>query len=126
MKNNENNITGYIEGYYGRILSWKNRKLIIKSLHKNKMNTYFYAPKEDICHRLCWRREYSKKWRNNFRDFIQFSKKSDVNVIVGIAPGLDFNFNELSHVSKNNHNSDFEFLLKKAKQLLEDGAYSIA
>jgi len=126
MKNNGNNITWYIEGYYGRILSWKNRKLIIKSLHKNKMNTYFYAPKEDICHRLCWRREYSKKWRNNFRDFIQFSKKSDVNVIVGIAPGLDFNFNELSHVSKNNHNSDFKFLLKKAKQLLEDGASSIA
>ena len=52
MKNNENNIIGYIEGYYGKILSWKNRKSIIKSLHKNKMNTYFYAPKEDVFHRL--------------------------------------------------------------------------
>ena len=126
MKNNENNIIGYIEGYYGRLLSWKNRKLIIQSLYKNNMNTYFYAPKEDVCHRLRWRKEYSKKWRNNFRDFIQFSKKSDVNVIVGIAPGLDFNFNELSHISKNHHNSDFELLFKKAKQLLEDGATSIA
>ena len=34
MKNNKNNITGYIEGYYGRLLSWENRKLIIKSLNK--------------------------------------------------------------------------------------------
>jgi len=126
MKNNENNITGYIEGYYGRLLSWESRKLIIKSLSKNKMNTYFYAPKEDVCHRMHWREKYGKKWRIHFRDFIKFSKKKDINVIAGIAPGLDFNFNELSHVSKNNHNSDFELLFKKAKQLIESGASSIA
>ena len=35
MKNNENDIIGYIEGYYGRLLSWANRELIIKSLHKS-------------------------------------------------------------------------------------------
>ena len=126
MKNNESNIIGYIEGYYGRLFSWKNRKLIIKSLHKNKMNTYFYAPKEDICHRLCWRKKYSKKWRFDFKDFIQFSKINNINIIAGIAPGLDFNFKELQNVSINNKNSDFELLLKKARQLLEDGATSIA
>ena len=126
MKNNESNIIGYIEGYYGRLFSWKNRKLIIKSLHKNKMNTYFYAPKEDICHRLFWRKKYSKKWRFDFKDFIQFSKINNINIIAGIAPGLDFNFKELQNVSINNKNSDFELLLKKARQLLEDGATSIA
>ena len=52
------NITGYIEGYYGKLLSWESRELIIKSLYKNNMNTYFYAPKEDICHRLCWKKKY--------------------------------------------------------------------
>ena len=126
MKNNENNIIGYIEGYYGRLLSWKNRIRIIKSLHKNKMNAYFYAPKEDICHRLCWRQKYSKKWRLDFKNFIQFSKKYNIDVIVGIAPGLDYNFNELHDISGDNQNSDFQLLLKKAKQLLEDGANSIA
>ena len=126
MKNNENNIIGYIEGYYGRLLSWKNRKLIIKSLKKNKMNTYFYAPKEDIYHRLYWRKKYSKKWRLGFKNFTQLSKKYNINVIAGVAPGLDFNFKELHNVSINNENSDFELLFKKAKQLLEDGASSIA
>jgi DNA-directed RNA polymerase subunit N (RpoN/RPB10) len=126
MKNNENNITGYIEGYYGRLLSWKNRKLIIKSLKKNNMNTYFYAPKEDVCHRFCWRKKYSKKWRLSFQNFIQKSKKNNINVIAGVAPGLDFNFKELQNESKNNKNSDFGLLFKKAKQLLEDGASSIA
>ena len=126
MKNTENKIIGYIEGYYGRILSWKNRNLILKSLHKNKMNTYFYAPKEDICHRLYWRKKYSKKWRLNFQNFTQLSKKNNINVIAGIAPGLDFNFKELHNISKSNKSADFELLIKKAKQLLEDGATSIA
>jgi len=126
MKNNENNIIGYIEGYYARLLSWKNRELIIKSLYKNKMNTYFYAPKEDTCHRLCWRKKYSKNWRLNFQNFTLLSKKNNINVIAGVAPGLDFNFKELHNASKNNENSDFELLFKKAKQLLEDGASYIA
>jgi len=126
MKNNENNITGYIEGYYGRLLSWESRKLIIKSLSKNKMNTYFYAPKEDVCHRMHWREKYGKKWRFHFRDFIKFSKKKDINVIAGIAPGLDFNFKELQNNCINHETSDFGLLLKKAKLLLEDGASSIA
>ena len=126
MKNNDNNIIGYIEGYYGRLLSWKNREVISKSLHKNKMNTYFYCPKEDVCHRISWREKYSKKWRLNFQNFTQLSRKNNINVIAGIAPGLDFNFKELNNITRKNKSSDFEFLLKKAKQLLEDGANSIA
>ena len=128
MKNNINDkiVTGYIEGYYGKLLTWKNRKLIIQSLFKNGMNTYFYAPKEDKSHRLNWREKYSCKWRKNFRDFTNHSKKKNINIIAGIAPGLDFNFKELHNVSKNIQNSDFDFLLKKCKQLLKDGATSIA
>ena len=35
MKNdNSENITGYIEGFYGKLLDWDSRKLIIKSLKK--------------------------------------------------------------------------------------------
>ena len=38
MKKNKDeiNTTGYIEGYYGKLLSWENRKLIVKSLQKKK------------------------------------------------------------------------------------------
>ena len=59
--NNENNTTGYIEGYYGKLLSWENRRLIVDSIQKNNMNTYFYAPKEDENHRLNWREKYNLK-----------------------------------------------------------------
>ena len=58
------------------------------------MNT-FYAPKEDINHRLCWRKKYSKNWRLNFRKFTDICKKIKLTFIAGIAPGIDFNFKQL-------------------------------
>ncbi len=126
MKNSKNNITGYIEGYYGKLLSWKSRNLIVKSLYKNKMNTYFYAPKEDIFHRYSWRKRYSEKWRLQFRKFTSLSKNNNINIIAGIAPGLDFDFKELIDISKKNKKNDLKLLISKAKQLLDDGATSIA
>ena len=128
MKKNkdENNTTGYIEGYYGKLLSWENRKLIISSLQKNNMNTYFYAPKEDEYHRLNWREKYNLKWRKDFRDFTQFSKRNNINIIAGIAPGLDFNFTKFNEKTNNKESIDFTLLYNKSKQLLDDGANSIA
>ena len=128
MKKNKDkiNTTGYIEGYYGKLLSWNDRRLIVRSLKKNNMNTYFYAPKEDENHRLNWRKKYNLKWRKNFRDFTKFSKKNNVDVIAGIAPGLDFDFNKFNDKKQKNQNCDFTILHNKAKQLLNDGATSIA
>ena len=128
MKKNKdkNNIRGYIEGYYGKLLSWDNRKLIVESIQKNNMNTYFYAPKEDENHRLNWRKKYNLKWRKYFRDFTKFSKKNNVDVIAGIAPGLDFDFKKFNDKKPKNQNCDFTILHNKAKQLLNDGATSIA
>ena len=128
MKNysiNDNTL-GYIEGYYGRILSWDQRRLIVNSLKKNKMNTYLYAPKEDEKHRFIWRQRYNNEWRSHFRTFTEYCKNSKVNVIAGIAPGLDFNFNNLIHGNVRKKNSDFISLYNKAQQLLGDGASSIA
>ncbi len=125
-KRTKNCVIGYIEGYYGKLLSWKHRELIVNSLSKNNMNTYFYAPKEDLNHRLCWKKQYGKIWRSNFRKFADICKKNKVNIVAGIAPGLDFNFKQLSEKRRIYKNSDFEFLLNKAKQLLDDGATSIA
>jgi hyaluronoglucosaminidase len=124
IKNNY--IQGYIEGFYGKLLAWESRKLIIKSLAKNKMNTYLYAPKEDKNHRLNWRTEYSLAWRKKFREFTHYSKNLNVNVVAGVAPGLDFNFKSLNNYSKSVKISDFDLLYNKSIQLLEDGATSIA
>ena len=128
MKKNkdENNTTGYIEGFYGKLLSWENRELIVKSLKKNNLNTYFYAPKEDKNHRLNWREKYNLKWRKKFCEFTKFCKINNVNVIAGIAPGIDFDFKNFNDETKKSKCLDYTLLYKKAKQLLNDGATSIA
>tara|TARA_A100001015_G_C15033426_1_gene734574 strand:- start:1132 stop:2292 length:1161 start_codon:yes stop_codon:yes gene_type:complete len=120
----DNNISGYIEGYYGKLLTWESRKLIIKSLNKNEMNTYFYAPKEDKKHRLNWRNPYNLRWRQNFRRFSKFCNDNDINLIAGIAPGLDFDFKKFELLK--DKSKDFILLLAKAKQLLDDGAKYIS
>ena len=117
---NLNNYSGYIEGFYGRLLNWSDRKLIIEKLNKNKMNSYFYAPKEDIYHRFLWRKSYDNKWLKNFKYFCKFSKSKKVSVLAGISPGLDFKFR-----NKKNFNKDFSILKNKFLQLFKNGANKV-
>lgn len=113
---------GYIEGYYGKILKWSERKKIIIKLASCKMNTYLYAPKEDVNHRLNWKRKYNKRWLSNFKNFCSFANQKNVRILAGIAPGLSFNYNYITIGA--NHN-DFETLKNKALSLLNLGASNI-
>jgi hyaluronoglucosaminidase len=111
MKNlNSSNINGYIEGYYGKLLNWEDRKRIIQELSLLKFNYYFYCPKEDPFHRIKWRFKYSKSWVSSFNKFCSIAKEYNIKLLIGIAPGLDFDFY--------NYNNDFEILIKKIKQIL--------
>ena len=116
------NFTGYIEGYYGKLLSWNERFRIVKKLSSNKMTSYFYAPKEDIFHRLQWRKLYPNKEIAYFKEFLQLARKKKINVIMGIAPGLDFEF---KNIKKYNH-LDLKVLKKKCKQIISFGISNIA
>ena len=40
--------SGYIEGYYGKILSWSDRYKIIKGLKKNNMNFYSWEKNQAL------------------------------------------------------------------------------
>ena len=119
-------MNGYIEGYYGKILTWNDRKRLINKLNQYEMDFYFYAPKEDIKHRLSWRKKYGKNWRNSFKEFVSYSRGKNINIIAGISPGIDFNFKHLENKSFGGKVNDFEILLDKCKQLLNDGANDIA
>ncbi len=114
-------IFGYIEGYYGNILNWRSRKRIIVKMRMLGMNFYFYAPKEDVYQRLHWRKKYTKTWRSNFKNFCLFAKANNIQVIVGISPGIDFNYDTI--LKKNNKiENDLETLINKFQTLLDCGA----
>ena len=114
MKEFSTNINGYIEGYYGRLLNWTERNQILRKLNSCNFNTYFYCPKEDLRHRLNWRKNYDKKWITAFKNFCKNSQRLKISILVGISPGLDFNFSKSS--------DDFNILINKAKLFKNCGA----
>lgn len=108
---------GYIEGYFGRELSWHQRYGLIDHLKSLKLNTYIYAPKEDPYHRVEWRKSYPKKQKIKIQDFIKYGKNKSINVIPAISPGLSFDY--LS-------DKDYQTLLKKIIDFSTLGTNTIA
>lgn len=111
-----NSVLGYAEGYYGQLLTWSERALILESLQAHGQNTYYYAPKEDALHRLQWREPYPIEWREKFAQFCTAAKSRGIRIVAGVAPGLDFDFNHISG------GSDLQAVLDKCRQLKQDGA----
>tara|TARA_B110000503_G_C7108639_1_gene397089 strand:+ start:453 stop:1610 length:1158 start_codon:yes stop_codon:yes gene_type:complete len=115
-------IKGYIEGFYGQILSWQDRDRILIKLKKSKMNSYLYAPKEDAFHRKNWRLPYKSQWAKEFKHFSKNANINKIQILFGISPGLDFNFNNLNVINKK---SDLFILFTKCKKILKMGANHI-
>ena len=122
MKNINKKINGYIEGYYGKLLTWKERIELLDVLSKNNMNFYFYCPKEDINLRFKWKEQYSSKWLNNFSKFNKYAKEKNIKVIAGVSPGLDFNFK--SYIEGNKE--ELNLLIKKFNIFLSYGVAHVA
>ena len=108
---------GYIEGYYGRLLSWQDRSFLLAHLSALQCDAYLYAPKEDIYHRRQWRTPYDADFIAYFSAFTAQAKEGNIRVLAGIAPGLDFNF--LSP------DEDRAALFAKADALIKAGAGAI-
>ncbi|MGQ7848364.1 beta-N-acetylglucosaminidase domain-containing protein [Granulosicoccus sp. 3-233] len=109
-------VQGYAEGYYGRLPSWQERRVLLDTLARHGQNTYYYAPKEDARHRLNWREPYDSEWRREFALFCDAARELGIRVVAGVAPGLDFDFKDLQG------GPDRRLLFDKCRQLLADGA----
>ncbi|MFW5959951.1 MAG: beta-N-acetylglucosaminidase domain-containing protein, partial [Chitinivibrionales bacterium] len=108
---------GYIEGYYGRRLTWDQRREIVSCLRENGHETYIYAPKEDPFHRKSWKKDYQDAWFKNYNSFVSDSISSGVRVIPALAPGLSFDYTD---------KTDQDTLIKKALSLTcKTGAFAL-
>ena len=110
-------LRGHIEGYYGRLLGWHDRRRIIARIAALGMNAYLYAPKEDLCHRVNWRQAWSDDWMDEFAALCAAAAADGVMLMAGIAPGLDYD--------TTNDGAEFNTLLAKARALQGAGAAAI-
>lgn len=95
---------GYIEGFYGK--TWENQKRVsvIKLMAAYGMNSFFYAPKDDIYHREKWREIYPEKELAELKSLFEVAKENYLDFYWAVGPGLTYKYTS---------DTDFEQLINK-------------
>ena len=105
-------VRGYIEGFYGKPWSHKNRRMMLELMSFYGMNTYYYAPKDDPYHRDKWSEIYPENELSALSELAELCKEKFVNFHYCIAPGLSMKYSS---------EEDFDKLIRKAEQLYSIG-----
>jgi protein O-GlcNAcase/histone acetyltransferase len=86
-------ISGVVEGFYGRPWSPAQRRTLVTRLKELGLNTYLYAPKDDLRHRARWRETYPPAEAEELRGLVAACGDAGIEFIYALAPGLDPAFN---------------------------------
>ncbi len=85
---------GVIEGFYGRPWTHPQRLALMEQLAQWGLNTYFYAPKDDLKHRALWRQSYDDAQIARMGELVDQCQRNGVQFIYGLSPGLDIRFTD--------------------------------
>ena len=110
-------LKGYLEGYYGRLMSWNDRSKLLESLSTLGMDFYIYGPKEDPYHRVKWSEPYPPEILNHFKAFHNKALKEGIHVYFSLSPGIDYG---------KNVKNDARDLIAKIEQFIEIGFKNFA
>ncbi len=105
-------VRGYIEGFYGKPWSHKSRKSVMELMAKNRMNTVYYAPKDDLYHREKWREKYPEDALAKLKELVDGAAEYYMDFYWCIAPGLSMKYSD---------DAEFNTLIEKTKQLYSIG-----
>lgn len=103
---------GYIEGFYGSTWERKKRLSVMQLMAKNGMNTFYYAPKDDVYHREKWRELYPENELAELGELFDFANENELDFHWCIGPGLTYKYTG---------ESDFEALINKIKSVYAIG-----
>lgn len=113
-------VRGSIEGFYGTPWSHEDRLSQIEFYGDQKLNTYIYAPKDDVYHREQWRVPYPETEMKRMQDLIDTSKENKVDFVFSLSPGNDIHFDGAEG------EADYQALVKKCQSLYDMGVRSFA
>lgn len=86
--------SGVIEGFYGAPWSAAERVELLDWMARWRLNTYMYAPKDDLKHRAVWRESYTSDETERFRELIQAAAARDIRFVYALGPGLDIKYDD--------------------------------
>jgi protein O-GlcNAcase / histone acetyltransferase len=87
---------GVVEGFYGPPWTPGQRLQLFDSMRAWGLNTYFYAPKDDLKHRALWREDYDTAELDAMRALIRAARERSLNFIYGLSPGLDIRYSKVA------------------------------
>ena len=89
-----NSLNGVVEGFYGRQWSHDQRQHLFGRMVELGLNTYLYAPKDDLKHRAIWRECYNSAELPLFQELARSCDRHHLRFIYGLSPGLDIRFSD--------------------------------
>ena len=101
-------VRGYIEGFYGRPWTHDRRLSVLSLMAEHRMNTVFYAPKDDPYHRKAWREPYPAAQLSRLKTLADTAAGYYMTFYWCVAPGLSVCYADPA---------EFDRLLQKTKQL---------
>jgi protein O-GlcNAcase/histone acetyltransferase len=93
-------LTGVIEGFYGQPWSASVRFELVGWMAGWGLNTYLYAPKDDLKHRAMWRERYSPEETAPLEGSIRACGQRNIRFIYALSPGLDIRYSDPSEVAR--------------------------
>ncbi|RBW49004.1 beta-N-acetylglucosaminidase domain-containing protein [Marinobacter sp. F3R11] len=82
---------GIIEGFYGPVWSWQERKQLVRTLAPHGYGFYLYAPKADAFLRRRWQEPYPSEMASELSEFGRFCRAQGMRFGVGLSPYEIFN-----------------------------------
>lgn len=110
-------LAGVIEGFYGQPWSQAERFELFNWMAAWGLNTYLYAPKDDLKHRAIWREVYSTSEAETLGEVIRECKQRSLHFIHALSPGLDIRYSS---------EADLEHIRKRFEQMLALGCQNFA
>ncbi len=85
-------LSGVIEGFYGQPWSHAERLELFAGMAAGGLNTYVYAPKDDLHHRALWRERYPDAAATALAELIDACRRKNLRFIYALGPGLDLRY----------------------------------
>ena len=115
---------GFIEGYYGNPWSTEDRAALMEWGGYYKLNSYFYAPKDDPKHNSAWRELYTdEQLETLIRPLAEAGNASKCRFVFALHPYM---YNPIRHSSEATYLEDLAVLQAKFEQVISVGVRQIA
>ncbi|WP_295139259.1 beta-N-acetylglucosaminidase domain-containing protein [uncultured Catenibacterium sp.] len=115
---------GFIEGYYGNPWSTEDRCKLMEWGGYYKLNSYFYAPKDDPKHNGKWRELYTdQEIETKIKPLAEAGNKSKCRFVFALHPYMN---EPIRYNSEANYQADLKVMQAKFKQVIDAGVRQIA